>query len=639
MAESKPPLNRQTAGFNNAAGESMRENFYYKGDTMLETALGHHRAGRLAEAEAIYREILTSDANHADALHLLGMIVHQRGQHETAVSMILKAIVINPNVAAFHSNLGTIFQAQGRLEEAGACFESALTLKPDWAEVHSNFGNILHAQGKLDEAAVCQERALALKPDFAEAFSNLGIVRQAQGKLAEALACYEGALALKPEYADAHNNLGTALLDQDRIDEAVMHYERALALKPDFASAHNNLGNALARQNRTEDAKLHYERALALKPDYANAHNNLGNVLKEQGKFGEATAHYGRAIALQPDYAEAHLNRSDIKFFERVDADLAVLEALAHSDLPADKAMYIHFGLAKALDDARDYARAFDHLLQGNTLKRRQVDYQETQALELFARIRTVFDNSLLDRNQSMGCPSSAPVFVLGMARSGSTLVEQILAGHPQIHAAGELTILEKMEHRGFPESVANLDGPALRALGEAYISRLPNVASDIIRIVDKLPGNFLRIGLIRLILPNARIIHTMRDPIDTCLSCYSKLFTSGLSFTYDLAELGRYYRGYSELMAHWRSVLPPGVMLDVSYENVVDDLEGQARRLIHFCGLPWDDRCIAFHRTGRPVRTASAVQVRQPLFRSSLERWRNYEAWLSPLLDELGRR
>jgi len=606
---------------------------------MLETALGHHRAGRLAEAEAIYREILTSDANHADALHLLGMIVHQRGQHETAVSMILKAIVINPNVAAFHSNLGTIFQAQGRLEEAGACFESALTLKPDWAEVHSNFGNILHAQGKLDEAAVCQERALALKPDFAEAFSNLGIVRQAQGKLAEALACYEGALALKPEYADAHNNLGTALLDQDRIDEAVMHYERALALKPDFASAHNNLGNALARQNRTEDAKLHYERALALKPDYANAHNNLGNVLKEQGKFGEATAHYGRAIALQPDYAEAHLNRSDIKFFERVDADLAVLEALAHSDLPADKAMYIHFGLAKALDDARDYARAFDHLLQGNTLKRRQVDYQETQALELFARIRTVFDNSLLDRNQSMGCPSSAPVFVLGMARSGSTLVEQILAGHPQIHAAGELTILEKMEHRGFPESVANLDGPALRALGEAYISRLPNVASDIIRIVDKLPGNFLRIGLIRLILPNARIIHTMRDPIDTCLSCYSKLFTSGLSFTYDLAELGRYYRGYSELMAHWRSVLPPGVMLDVSYENVVDDLEGQARRLIHFCGLPWDDRCIAFHRTGRPVRTASAVQVRQPLFRSSLERWRNYEAWLSPLLDELGRR
>ncbi len=617
----------------------MRENFYYKGDTMLETALGHHRAGRLAEAEAIYREILTSDANHADALHLLGMIAHQRGQHETAVSMILQAIAINPNVPAFHSNLGTIFQAQGKLDEAGACFERALTLKPDWAEVQSNFGNILHAQGKLDEAAACQERALALKPDFAEAFSNLGIVRQAQGKLAEAVACYERALALKPDYADAHNNLGTAFLDQDRIDEAVMHYERALALKPDFASAHNNLGNALAKQNRTDDAKLHYERALAFKPDYANAHNNLGNVLKEQGKFGEATAHYGRAIALQPDYAEAHLNRSDIKFFERGDADLAALEALAHSDLPADKAMYIHFGLAKALDDAREYARAFDHLLQGNRLKRRQVDYQEAQTLELFARIRAVFDNSLLDRHQSMGCPSSAPVFVLGMARSGSTLVEQILAGHPQIHAAGELTILEKMEHRGFPESVTNLDGPALRGLGESYLARLPNVASDIIRVIDKLPGNFLRIGLIRMILPNARIIHTMRDPIDTCLSCYSKLFTSGLSFTYDLAELGRYYRGYSELMAHWRSVLLPGVMLDVSYENVVEDLEGEARRLIHFCGLPWDDGCIAFHRTGRPVRTASAVQVRQPLFRSSLERWRHYEAFLGPLLDELGRR
>jgi tetratricopeptide (TPR) repeat protein len=605
---------------------------------MLETALGHHQAGRLAEAEAIYRQILAADPAHADSLHLLGMIEHERGRHDIAVSMIRAAIAIHRNEAAYHSNLGAIYQTQGKLEEAAACFEHALILKPDWAEVHSNYGNILQAQGKLEEAAACQERALALKPEFAEACSNLGNVRYAQGKLSESVACYERALALKPDYADAHNNLGTAFLAQERIEEAVAHYERALALKTGYASAHNNLGNALMRQEKIHDARAHYERALVLKPDYANAHNNLGNVLKEQGEFDDAMEHYGRAIAINPNYAEAHLNRADIQSFQPGDADLAMQEALAGSgNLPAERALFIHFALAKALDDVKDYGRAFEHLRQGNALKRERVHYDEMGTLQLFERISAVFGRSLFDRFHGAGDPSSVPVFVLGMPRSGSTLIEQILASHPQIHGAGELTAIEKM-HLPAPESVPALDAAALRGLGQLYLSHLPKVAIGKVRIVDKLPGNFLHIGFIRLMLPNARIIHTMRSPIDTCLSCYSKLFNSGLPFTYDLAELGRYYRGYSELMMHWRSVLPPGAMLDVSYEDVVGDLEGQARRLIEYCGLPWDQRCIDFHRSTRPVRTASAVQVRQPLFRGSIQRWRHYEAGLAPLLEELAR-
>ncbi len=500
---------------------------------------------------------------------------------------------------------------------------------PDWAEVHSNYGNILQAQGKLKEAAACQERALALKPEFAEACSNLGNVRYAQGQLREAVACHERALTLKPDYADAHNNLGTAFLAQDRIDEAVAHYERALVLKADHASAHNNLGNALMRQDKIDDALAHYERALVLKPDYANAHNNLGNVLKEQGHFDDAMAHYGRAIALDPDYAEAHLNRADIKSFQPGDAELGMLEALAaRDDLSADQALYIHFALAKALDDIKDYGRPFEHLRRGNALKRARIHYDERGTLQLFERISSIFDRGLFDRFQGQGDPSSIPVFVVGMPRSGSTLIQQILASHPQIHAAGELTILEK----------SPMDITAFRQLGQWYLSRLPKVPDEKTRIVDKLPGNFLRIGLIRLMLPNARIIHSMRDPVDTCLSCYSKLFNTGLPFTYDLGELGRYYRAYSELMAHWRSVLPPGAMLEVSYEDVVDDLEGQARRLIDYCGLPWDHRCIDFHRSRHPVRTASAVQVRQPLFRGSVQRWRHYAAGLAPLLDELAK-
>jgi tetratricopeptide (TPR) repeat protein len=593
---------------------------------MLEIALGHHQSGRLAEAEAIYRQILAVDSDHADSLHLLGMIEHQRGHHEIAVSMIRSAIAINQTEAAYHSNLGTIYQVQGKLDEATACFERALILNPNWAEVHSNYGNILQAQGKLKEAAACQERALALKPEFAEAWSNLGNVRYAQGQLSKAMAWYERALTLKPDYADAHNNLGTALLAQDRIDEAVAHYERALALKAD-PSAHNNLGNALMRRDKLDDARAHYERALVLRPDYANAHNNLGNVLKEQGNFDDAMAHYGRAIAIHPDYAEAHLNRADIKSFQLGDADLAMLEALAaRDDLSADQALYVHFALAKALDDIKDYCGAFEHLRRGNALKREQIHYDEVGALQLFERISTIFDRGLFDRFQGQGDPSSIPVFVVGMPRSGSTLIQQILASHPQIHAAGELTVLEK----------SPMDVDAFQQLGQRYLSELPQVSDEKLRIVDKLPGNFLRIGLIHLMFPNARIIHTMRDPIDTCMSCYSKLFNTGLPFTYDLGELGRYYRAYSELMDHWRSLLPPGAMLDVSYEHVVDDLEGQGRRLIDYCGLPWDNRCIDFHRNGHPVRTASAVQVRQPLFRGSVQRWRHYEAGLAPLLHEL---
>ncbi len=603
----------------------------------LENGLEHHRAGRLAEAEAIYRQILAADSRHADSLHLLGMIEHQRGRDDIAVELIGQAIAVSPHQAAYHSNLGTILQAQSKLDEAAACFERALALKPDWAEVHSNLGNVLQVQGKLEDAAACHERALTLKPGFAEALSNLGNVRQAQGRLLEAVSCYERALELKPDYADAHNNLGNALSTLDRVEEAQPHYERALVLKPNWAYAHNNLGNALATQDRIDEARAHYERALLLNPDYANAHNNLGNILKEQGRFDDAMAHYGRAIAIQPDYAEAHLNRAETKSFARDGADLAALQALAEkSDLPAEKMPYVHFALAKALDDVGDYARAFEQLRQGNALKRGQIKYEEQSVLDLFQRISAVFDKTLFDRLAGLGDPSPIPIFVVGMPRSGSTLIEQILASHPQIQGAGELRTLEKME-TGYPESIPTLDGAALRRFGQAYLARLPALANGKVRIVDKLLGNFLRVGLIRLILPNARIIHSSRHPLDTCVSCYSKLFTSGLSFTYDLAELGRYYRAYSELMAHWRSVLPPGAMLDVTYEDVVNDLEVQARRLVDYCGLPWDDRCLNFYDNTQPVRTASAVQVRQPLFRGSLQRWRHYESGLGPLLEALG--
>jgi hypothetical protein len=353
-------------------------------------------------------------------------------------------------------------------------------------------------------------------------------------------------------------------------------------------------------------------------------------------------AHYERAIAIRPDHGQAHLNRSEIKSFRRGDPDIAALEALAARDgLSPTKAANIHFALAKALEDCEDYARAFEHLRKGNALKRSLIRYDEAEALAIFRRTSVVFDSGLLKRFQGAGDPSPVPIFVLGMPRSGSTLIEQILAGHPKIQGAGELTdfdaaaseVLGAME---YPECVPSLDATTLNRIGQRYLERLPATADGKIRVVDKLPGNYINIGLIRLVLPNAKIIHTLRDPADTCLSCYSKLFTFGHHYTYDLAELGRFYQAYSALMAHWRAILTPGTMIDVVYEDVVDDLEGQARRLIDYCGLPWDDRCVSFHESGRTVKTASSVQVRKPLFRTSLQRWRRYESGLAPLLHEL---
>ena len=603
--------------------------------------------GRTADAVAHYQRALVLRPDYAEAHNNLGLILNEQGKREEAVAHYECALAIRPDYANAHSNLGTALAAQGRIADATTHLERALVLDPNHANAHNNLGLALAAQGRIADAIAHYERALALNPRHANAHNNLVMALIAQGSTADAIALFERALVLNPGHADLHNNLGVALIAQGRIREAIAQYERVLVLRPDDANAHSNLGTALAEQGSIADAMSHLERALVLNPRHADAHNSLGNIFKDEGKFDDAMAHYGRAIAIRPDFGEAHLNRTEIKSFHPGDAGLAVLEALAgRNDLSANTALRIHFAVAKALEDTGDYARALEHLRQGNALKRKQLDYDEGRVLNLFQRVSTVFDGRLLDRFQGEGDPSSVPVFVLGMPRSGSTLIEQILASHPQIHGAGELTDFEtaasSVFHAGgraveYPECVPAVDGAALRRIGQSYLARLPALAEGKVRIVDKLPGNFLNIGLIRLALPNARIIHTMRHPMDTCVSCYSKLFTFGHHYTYDLAELGRFYRYYSELMTHWRRVLPPGAMLDVSYEDVVDDLEGQARRMIDYCGLPWDDRCISFHRTSRPVKTASAVQVRKPLFRSSLQRWRKYESGIAPLLDELG--
>ncbi len=608
--------------------------------------LSAYQSGQYEHAISHYRRVLKLLPSHANTYGNLGVVLAAQGKIAEAVAHYQRALVLDPNHAEAHNNLGVALVAQGKFAEAIVHYQRAIALQPGKADLHNNLGLALSAQGRIAEAISSFERVVALNPDHAVAHNNLAVALSAQGRVAEAITHCQRAIQLNPGYASAYNNLGVGLSAQGRIAEAVAAYQQALRIIPDYTNAHANLGAALTDQGHLADATQHIQQALSANPGHAEAHNTQGKIFSNQGNFARALEHFGRAIAIKPDCAEAHLNRAHIKSFHHGDTELAALEELAaNGRLSPQKTVYIHFALAKALDDAGDYLRAFAHLRKGNALKRQQTHYDEAAALRQFQRISTIFGGALFDHFRGAGDPSSVPVFILGMPRSGSSLVEQILASHPQVHGAGELTDFEAAAGSvlqaapsplRYPECIPALNSTAFQRIGQAYLSRLTALADGKLRITDKLPGNFLNIGLIRLALPNARIIHTVRDPVATCLSCYSKLFVLGNHYSFDLGELGRFYRHYQDLMAHWQSVLPPDAILDVHYEDVVEDLEGQARRLIDYCGLPWDDRCLSFHKTSRDVRTASVVQVRQPLFRSSLERWRNYESELSPLLDEL---
>jgi tetratricopeptide (TPR) repeat protein len=636
--------------------------------------------GQLDAAAAQFEHALARRPNHAEACFNLGNILREQHKLDHAAARYRQAIALRPDHAEAHNNLGSVLKDQGQLDQAVAEYQRAIALKPGLFHTHVNLACIFREQGQLDQAAASYQQAIAVGPqsaarhhalgnapadwpkpnatpsesapaatlpaDLYQAHYKLGCIFQELHKLDQAAASFEQAVTLRPDLAEAHNALGNALMEQGKSSEARPAYEQAVKLDPELFHAHHNLGCIFHEQGDPARAEVSFRQAIGVHPDFPEALNNLGNSLRQLGRFDEAIASYEQALAFKPDFAEAHFHRSELKTFRSGDADLAALESLAaHADaLPADRMAYVHFALGKALEDIGEYSRAFEQWIQGNALRRRELKYNERTCQETFRRIADLFDSDLLARFQGVGDPSSAPIFIVGMPRSGSTLVEQILAGHPQIHAAGELSNLDRLvwgvkdaEGRSipFPQFVSTMDAGGFRQMGQAYLASLPALAEGQTRITDKALGNFFRIGLIRLILPNARIIHTMRDPVDTCVSCFSRFFNS-VPFSYDLAELGCYYRWYRELMEHWRSVLPDGAMLDVEYEDVVDNLEQQARRLIDYCGLEWDDRCLSFHKSSRPIATASNFQVRQPLYRSSVERWRRYEAHLEPLLVEL---
>jgi tetratricopeptide (TPR) repeat protein len=559
-----------------------------------------------------------------------------------------RALELSPDLGAALNNRGNLLQQLGRADEALADYDRALAFDPNNADAVNGRGSALQKLDRIHEAEKMLRRAILLKPDSAEAHCNLGNVLADLGSLIEAEAMIRHAVELKPNGATALGNVGKVLIDLGRFDQAEAVIGRALALKPDHAEAHFGLGAVLLKLGRPGEAEAASRRAIALKPDLAGAHHNLGMALMELGRLTEAREAAERAIALAPHEPLHFRQLGEVRKYAAGDPYLTALEALSQRETSFDVARQIdlHFALAKAHADVGQMDDEFRRLLAGNKLKRSLIDYNETLVLEEIDRAQLVFTSEFFVRAlQGANELSSKPVFIVGMPRSGTTLVEQILASHPHVFGAGELKSFERAiaevrsamrEAPAYPEIAVHMSGEHFRELGRRYLAGIRQLAPDACCVTDKMPANFVFAGLIHLALPNATIIHAVRDPIDTCLSCFSKLFMEGNFQTYDLAELGRYYRHYKALMAHWHSVLPPGRILDVNYEDTVADVEGVARRIVAHCGLPWDQRCLDFHRTERAVRTASAAQVRSPIYASSIGRWRAYQSFLGPLLAEL---
>ncbi len=504
----------------------------------------------------------------------------------------------------------------------------------------------LHKAGQVREALALYDRVLETRPNDPRALNLSGVASVQLGQLGRGVAFFEAALEAKPDYAEAHNNLGNARKEAGELEAAAAAYGRALELRPDYGEAHYNLGAVHERLGRLSKAAEAYRRAIALMPDDADSPHNLGNVLTDLGELEAAEAAYRRALEIDPERAESYRHLIDLKTYAAPDGDLRAMEALLTAPaLDQAQVMELCFALGKVYDDLGEVEHAFAAFERGNRIRRATLEYDIAEREARAERVIGVFDRELLARARGRGARSEAPIFIVGMPRSGTTLVEHILASHSAVWGGGERRELSRVERelgrlsssgRDYPEVALDLGADDLARLGEGYLEALKQHASGAPRVTDKTTANFWRLGLIHLMLPEARIVHCRREAADTCLSCYMKLFTEGQNFTYELTELGRYYRLYERLMEHWQTLLPEQIM-ELRYEDLVADQEAETGRLLDFLGLAWEDACLAFHRTRRVVRTASGVQVRQPIHDRAVGRWRRYRHHLGPLFEALG--
>jgi tetratricopeptide (TPR) repeat protein len=594
------------------------------------------------EAAASFRKAIALKPDFVEAHNSLGNALYEQGRLEDAVASLRCALQLKPGLVEVHGNLGNALRGLGQYDDALQSYRRALELRPGYAEAHKGLGDLFVDQDRLDEAIASYREAVALNPDDAIGQGTLGLLFQRQGKFNEAIACFRQALALKPDYAEMHGSLGLALHAQNRIEEAIESYCRAIELKPEDVETYKNMGSALRVQGRLERALEYYRKALAFQPDNADTHVGLANVHMDMGQFETARSELSRALEIQPRHPLAWSILPSLRKMTLDDSDwLGEALGLVSRSSPAPsphEASMLQFAIGKYYDDTKQYDLAFAAYHQGHELRRHETKTLDRAGLtRLVDTLVSVYTTDETNRQREGASQSERPVLVVGMPRSGTSLIEQIIASHPNASGAGELRFwgLQAKVNRGAVLS-ANFGPELIAGIAAEYEQLLQGCSNKAVRIVDKMPGNFTWLGLIHAVFPQARIIHTQRNPIDTCLSIYFQNFRFPFSYASGLDDMAYYYREYARLMRHWRSVLPADRFLEVPYEALVDDQETWSRRMIEFIGLEWDERCLDFHETKRKVGTSSNWQVRQKIYRTSKARWKNYEKHLGPLRDLL---
>jgi len=596
--------------------------------------------GRLDRAEALFRQAV-SRGRSAEALALLGLTLNRRGRFREALEHLHEAVRCGAGTASVWNSAGEALGSLGRTAEALDAFVRATRLDPTFAQAHYNAGLTLRALGKRDAAIQALRAAVRLRPDFADAVQALGGLLHATGRYQAAIDCFRVLVRLRPDDAVAHTSLGASSQMLGDLVVARTCYEKAVELAPQYPEAHSNLGTVYQAQREMDLAEACFRRALEIDPDHPDALGGLAASMDRMGRYEEALALIESRLVDGP--VEMGVTAAQIlRHLGRIeDAALLLRDLLGREGTTAAEKQRLDFILGATLDDLGRYREAFAAYRDGNSAKPVRFDRREYR--EDVARLLEVFSRDQWPRLVRIEDPSERPVFVVGMPRSGTSLVEQILACHPRVAGAGELTemgqaAIELGRERGtrFPDSMLTTSEERLRQAARTYLQRLDATSQDAARVTDKTPTNHLFVGFIQNLFPNARVIHCVRHPLDTCLSNYFQNFAGvGIPFSYDLGDLAVYYNDYLKVMEHWRAHASIR-MLDVVYEELVTDQERVCREMVEFLGLDWDPACLQFHESDRVVATASHAQVRRPMYRSSIGRFRHYEPWIGSLIEAI---
>lgn len=616
----------------------------------LEVALRHTqrllaRDPRAAIEQA--REILKVAPRNPTAYFLLGRAQSALGLGEAAVRSLRQAVTFQPELGDAWRELADHLSAMDETEEAAQA--RAQSLRCATRDPRLLLPAAALCDNRIPEAETLLREHLQLFPTDIAAIRMFAEVAARLGRLGDAENLLARCLELAPDFEAARHNYALILFREDKLDQSLPQVKQLLRLAPRNPGYRALLGAVMAKLGEYRQAIEAYAGVLAEYPNQPKVWMSYGHALKTSGRQPESIEAYRRSIALKSSYGEPWWSLANLKTLRFSAEDLnAMRAALARTDLEPDDQLHFHFALGKALEDAGQYAESFDHYAQGNALRRATNDYDADENSAALRRSKALFTREFFAAREGWGSAAPDPIFIVGLPRSGSTLLEQILSSHSQVEGTMELpdiiAIARRLggkklraDHTLYPEVLASLDTDALRALGEEYLQRTRIQRKTGAQFfIDKMPNNFAHTGLIHLILPNARIIDARRHPLGCCFSAFKQHFARGQRFTYSLEDVGRYYHDYVELMAHFDAVLP-GRVHRVFYESMVQDTENEVRRLLQYCGLPFEDSCLRFYQNERAVRTASSEQVRQPIFRDGMDQWRHFEAWLTPLKRQLG--